>query len=68
MKVTGVKPRPALVDNFVGREDVLEAMSRTHLTRRSKNSKKLAITVLSGLGGAGKTQTALKFALEFEEK
>ena len=66
--VPGLKPRPALVDNFVGREDVLEAMHQTHLTQRSKNSKRSAITVLSGLGGAGKTQTALKFALEFEEK
>ena len=63
-----LKPRPSLVDNFVGREDVLEAMRQTHLTQRSTNSKKPAITVLSGLGGAGKTQTALKFALEFEEK
>jgi signal recognition particle GTPase len=63
-----LKPRPSLVDNFVGREDVLEAMYHTHLTRRSTASKKPAITVLSGLGGAGKTQTALKFALEFEEK
>jgi Mrp family chromosome partitioning ATPase len=63
-----LKPRPSLVDNFVGREDVLEAMHQTHLTQRSKNPKKSAITVLSGLGGAGKTQTALKFALEFEEK
>jgi Mrp family chromosome partitioning ATPase len=63
-----LKPRPSLVDNFVGREDVLRAMYQTHLTERSKNSKKSAITVLSGLGGAGKTQTALKFALEFEEK
>lgn len=26
------------------------------------------ITILSGIGGMGKTQTALKFALEFEEK
>jgi Mrp family chromosome partitioning ATPase len=55
------------VDNFVGREDVLDAMRRIHLTQRSKNNKKSAITVLSGMGGAGKTQTALKFALEFEE-
>jgi Holliday junction resolvasome RuvABC ATP-dependent DNA helicase subunit len=62
-----LKPRPSLVDNFVGREDVLSAMRQTHLTSRSKTSKKPAITVLSGLGGAGKTQTALKFALEFEE-
>jgi Holliday junction resolvasome RuvABC ATP-dependent DNA helicase subunit len=68
VEVTGLKPRPALVDNFVGREDVLEAMRQTHLTQRSKNSQKSAITVLHGLGGAGKTQTALKFALEFEEK
>jgi Mrp family chromosome partitioning ATPase len=63
-----LKPRPSLVDNFVGREDVLEAMRQTHLTQRARISKKSAITVLSGLGGAGKTQTALKFALEFEEK
>jgi Mrp family chromosome partitioning ATPase len=62
-----LKPRPSLVDNFVGREDVLSAMRQTHLTQRSTTSKKSAITVLSGLGGAGKTQTALKFALEFEE-
>ena len=67
MQVPGLKPRPALVDNFVGREDVLEAMRQTHLTQRSKNSKRSAITILYGLGGAGKTQTALKFALEFEE-
>ena len=68
LQVPGLKPRPALVDNFVGREDVLEAMRQTHLTQRSKSSKRSAITVLSGLGGAGKTQTALKFALEFEDK
>ena len=68
VEVTGLKPRPALVENFIGREDVLEAMRQTHLTQRSKNSKRSVITVLSGLGGAGKTQTALKFALEFEEK
>ena len=62
-----LKPRPSLVDNFVGREDVLSAMRQTHLTSRPRTSNKPAITVLSGLGGAGKTQTALKFALEFEE-
>jgi signal recognition particle GTPase len=66
--VTGLKPRPALVDNFIGREDVLEAMRQTHFTQRSTTSKKPVITVLYGLGGAGKTQTALKFALEFEDK
>jgi replication-associated recombination protein RarA len=60
-----LKPRPSLVDNFIGRCDVLEAMHRTH---HATNAKKSAISVLYGLGGAGKTQTALKFALEFEEK
>jgi len=68
VQVTTLKPRPALVDNFVGQEDVLEAMRQTHITQRSRNSTNSSITVLSGLGGAGKTQTALKFALEFEEK
>ena len=67
MQMTGLKPRPALVENFFGREDVLEAMRQSHITQRSRNSKRSAITVLSGLGGAGKTQTALKFALEFED-
>jgi Holliday junction resolvasome RuvABC ATP-dependent DNA helicase subunit len=67
--VTGIalKPRPSLVKNFVGREDVLEAMRHAHLTERSSNSPTPVITVLFGLGGAGKTQTALKFALEFED-
>ena len=63
-----LKPRPALVRNFVGREDMLVAMRQTHVTQRSKNSEWSAITVLYGLGGAGKTQTALKFAWEFEDK
>jgi signal recognition particle GTPase len=63
-----LKPRPSVVKNFVGRTDILEAMRRTHLTERSMKSQDPAITILSGLGGAGKTQTALKFALEFEEK
>ena len=63
-----LKPRPSVVKNFVGRDDILEAMRRTHLGERSTNSHDPAVTVLFGLGGAGKTQTALKFALEFEDK
>jgi signal recognition particle GTPase len=63
-----LKPRPPLVSNFIGREDILSAMRHTHLTQRSTTSNNPAITVLHGLGGSGKTQTALKFALEFEEK
>ena len=62
-----LKPRPSLVQNFIGREDILRSMRRTHITNRDPNLRTPAITVLSGLGGSGKTQTALKFALEFEE-
>jgi signal recognition particle GTPase len=46
----------------------LEAMRQTHLTERSTGSQDSAVTVLFGLGGAGKTQTSLKFALEFEQR
>jgi hypothetical protein len=63
-----LKPRPSLVKNFVGREDILEAMRRNHLSERSTTSQDPAITVLFGLGGAGKTQAALKFVLGFEDK
>ena len=62
-----LKPRPLLVQNFIGREDILRSMHCTHITNRTPNLRTPAITVLSGLGGSGKTQTALKFALEFEE-
>jgi signal recognition particle GTPase len=63
-----LKPRPSLVQNFIGRRDILEAMVHTHITSRSTDLTTPAITVLSGLGGSGKTQTALKFALEFETR
>ena len=63
-----LKPRPSLVQNFVGRRDILDAMHHTHITSRSAYLTTPAITVLSGLGGSGKTQTALKFALEFETR
>jgi Holliday junction resolvasome RuvABC ATP-dependent DNA helicase subunit len=62
-----LKPRPSLAQNFVGREDVLQAMHQTHIRNRSKGLHTPAITVLSGLGGSGKTQIALRFALDYEE-
>jgi Holliday junction resolvasome RuvABC ATP-dependent DNA helicase subunit len=62
-----LKPRPSLVQNFIGRENILQSMHRTHITNRAPNLRTPTITVLSGLGGSGKTQMALKFALEFEE-
>jgi Holliday junction resolvasome RuvABC ATP-dependent DNA helicase subunit len=62
-----LKPRPSLVQNFVGREDILQAMRQTHFTDRSSELATPAITVLSGLGGSGKTQIALKFVQGFEK-
>jgi hypothetical protein len=62
------KPRPPLVDGFVGRGDILEAMRHTHFGDLSSRRNMPKITVLTGLGGSGKTQIALKFASEFEER
>jgi signal recognition particle GTPase len=63
-----MRPRPLLVDNFIGREDILDALRTTHLGSRSLQLHKRAVSVLMGLGGSGKTQTALKFAQEYEER
>ena len=57
-----------MVPNFVGREEILEAMRQTHLEERPSGSDMPAITVLTGLGGSGKTQIALRFALDFEAR
>lgn len=65
--VPALKPRPSLVQNFIGRGDVLSSMHRNHITDRPSHLRTPAITILLGLGGSGKTQTALKFALEFEK-
>lgn len=61
-----LKPRPRLVPHFIGREDILEAMHRAHFENHQAGQQ--VITVLSGIGGLGKTQIALKFALEVEER
>ena len=57
-----------MVPTFIGREDILEAMQQTHFGDRPSGSNMPAISVLTGLGGSGKTQIALKFALDFEER
>ncbi|PVF99235.1 TPR-like protein [Serendipita vermifera] len=62
------KPRPPLVKGFVGRNDILEAIGRTHFETTSAHQTTPRVTVLTGLGGCGKTQIALKFASQFEEK
>ncbi|PVF94410.1 hypothetical protein CPB86DRAFT_818000, partial [Serendipita vermifera] len=64
----GLKPRPSVVPYFVGRQDVLLALRSAHLHDSPSQSDIPTISVLTGLGGSGKTQISLKFALEYEEK
>ncbi|PVF94411.1 hypothetical protein CPB86DRAFT_740622 [Serendipita vermifera] len=64
----GLKPRPSIVPYLVGRHDILSALRSTHLHDSPSQSDVPIISVLTGLGGSGKTQISLKFALEYEEK
>jgi adenylylsulfate kinase-like enzyme len=57
-----------MVPNFVGREEIIGAMRQTHFGERPSGSNMPAISVLTGLGGSGKTQIALKFALDYEAR
>lgn len=43
-------------------------MQEVHFSNVRIRQQTPVITILSGIGGLGKTQTALKFALGFEEK
>lgn len=64
----GFKPRPALVPNFIGREDILQGLRRTHISPHTPMSPGTpTLSVLYGLGGSGKTSIALRFCLDFEQ-
>jgi hypothetical protein len=63
---TTFKPRPPLVKGFVGRKDILDKMRHTHFEDTYYHAQR--VTVLTGLGGSGKTQIALKFAADFEKR
>ena len=63
-----VAPRPSIVPNFVGRVDVLAKLRHCHLEDNRSTERRPRISVLAGIGGAGKTQCALKFALEYEQR
>lgn len=63
-----LKPRERVVDNFVGREDILQAMHQTHFINAALNRDGPIITVLAGMGGIGKTQLASKFASQVEKE
>ncbi|PVF91282.1 hypothetical protein CPB86DRAFT_745811 [Serendipita vermifera] len=64
----GLKPRPSVVPYFVGRQDTLNALRLAHIHQGSSQLDGPIISVLAGLGGSGKTQISLKFALEYAEK
>jgi Holliday junction resolvasome RuvABC ATP-dependent DNA helicase subunit len=62
------KPRPSVVPYFIGRQDVLDTLRTTYLHDSPSQSDSPIITVLAGLDGSGKSQIALKFASEYEQK
>jgi hypothetical protein len=64
----GRKPRPLLVENFIGRQDILDKLRHVHMDWNPRTSHLPTISVLIGLGGSGKTQIALKLALEYEQR
>lgn len=51
---------------FTGRQTLLNDMKK-HLTPGPKNSDR-PVFVLQGIGGAGKSEAAIKFATEYQEK
>jgi hypothetical protein len=63
---TKYKPRPAIVPFFKGRRDILDKLEKIHLSKGRVSPNSPTISVLTGLGGSGKTQIALKFAQEYE--
>ncbi|PVF94879.1 TPR-like protein [Serendipita vermifera] len=60
------RQRPAVVPFFVGREDILDKLQEIHLKNPPNETEQPRISVLTGLGGSGKTQIALQFAKQFE--
>ncbi|KAG8809787.1 hypothetical protein FRC17_003244 [Serendipita sp. 399] len=65
-----LKPRPRVVESFVGREDILASMFETHFGNDASSTRRDGpiVTVLAAMGGSGKTQIAVKFASMFEER
>lgn len=63
-----LKPRPSLSPNFVPRNGIMERMYADLLNDTSDAVKRLRVGVLTGPGGAGKTQLAVKFVMDFEDR
>ncbi|KAG8808280.1 hypothetical protein FRC17_004016, partial [Serendipita sp. 399] len=65
-----LKPRPRVVETFVGREDILASMCEAHFGNDPSGTRHDGpiVTVLAAMGGSGKTQIAVRFASMFEER
>ncbi|KAG8834847.1 hypothetical protein FRC17_006779, partial [Serendipita sp. 399] len=65
-----LKPRPRVVETFVGRGDILASMCEAHFGNDASGTRRDGpiVTVLAAMGGSGKTQIAVKFASMFEER
>lgn len=62
---TGISLQPTTV--FTGREDILNQLDR-YFSLKGPDKDKQHVFVLYGLGGAGKTQIALKFVDKFSDR
>jgi Cdc6-like AAA superfamily ATPase len=62
---SGMSIQPSSV--FTGREDILSQLD-SYFSLEGPDKEKQHIFVLYGLGGAGKTQIALKFVDKFYER
>lgn len=60
--------RPPLSNNFTGRQDILEPLYEQHFVTPKGDLVSPTVSVLSGVDGVGKTQIALRFAAECEER
>ena len=55
------RPMPSSSHNFVGREDYLAKLEAVFIEGRSQPGSR-PVSVISGIGGMGKTQLSVKFA------
>ncbi|PVG00686.1 hypothetical protein CPB86DRAFT_729099, partial [Serendipita vermifera] len=62
------RQRPSVVPFFVGRQDILGQLHETHAQKPSPEGDYPIISVLTGLGGSGKTQVALQFTKQVETR